>query len=60
MLFEVSYLDLVSYANPSNFGKIASHRKRILSSTRAKRFFSNFHERKPYFEKVTTVRLISH
>ena len=60
MLFEVSYLVLVCYANRSNFGKIASHWKLVDFELNGQNgFYSNFHERKPYLEKIITARLVS-
>ena len=52
MLFEVSYLVLVCYANRSNFGKIASHWKLVdFELNWAKRFLLEFSRKEAVFGK---------
>ena len=51
---------IVQCARRSNFHKIQSNRKWILSPNGAKSFFAYFYERKLYEDKLTAVRLVSH
>ena len=52
MLFEVSYLVLVCYANRSNFGKIASYWKLVdFERNWAKRFLLEFSRKEAVFGK---------